>query len=191
MRQARAGHWLSWDRVLAGVMLAGIAGLAGWGLSIELQASPIQSRLFSKMASGFHYSVEPGPNRDARFPKPDRMTSGLGTRLPAFIHALEQQGFVVTQQARLSPELTRFVDNGGFAVFREKAQAGVVLKDRAGGVLYVSRYPERVFADFTAIPRLVVDTLLFIEIVNCSMTDIPPATLRSSGTGSLRPSPTP
>ena len=79
MRQARAGHRLSWDRVLAGVMLAGIAGLAGWGLSIELQASPIQSRLFSKMASGFHYSVEPGPNRDARFPKPDRTTSGLGT----------------------------------------------------------------------------------------------------------------
>jgi membrane peptidoglycan carboxypeptidase len=164
MRQARAGHRLSWDRVVAGVMLAGIAGLAGWGLSIELQASPIQSRLFSKMARGFHYSIEPGANRDARFPEAGPYDERLGySRLPAFIHALEQQGFVVTQQARLSPELTRFVDNGGFAVFPEKAQAGVVLKDRSGGILYLSRYPERVFADFAAIPRLIVDTLLFIE----------------------------
>ena len=145
-------------------MLAGIAGALAWGVSIELQASPLQSRLFTKLASGFHYSVEPGSNPDARFPDAGPYDERLGySRLPAFIRSLEQQGFVVTHQARLSPELTRFVDNGGFAIFREKAQAGVLLKDRAGEVLYFSRYPERVFADFDAVPRLVVDTLLFIE----------------------------
>ena len=56
--------------------------------------------------------------------------------MPSFIRSLEQQGFVITQQARLSPELANFVDYGGFAVFREKAQTGVTLKDRAGEVLY-------------------------------------------------------
>lgn len=150
--------------MLAGVLLAGIAGALAWGVSIELQASPLQSRLFTKLASGFHYSVEPGSNPDARFPDAGPYDERLGySRLPVFIRSLEQQGFVVTHQARLSPELTRFVDNGGFAIFREKAQAGVLLKDRAGEVLYFSRYPERVFADFDAVPRLVVDTLLFIE----------------------------
>ncbi len=145
-------------------MFAGIVGVVAWGVSIELQASPLQSRFFSKLARDFNYTIMPGPNPDARFPEAGPYDVRLGySRLPGFIHSLEQQGFVVTQQARLSPELTRFVDNGGFAVFREKAQAGVTLKDRTGEILYLSKYPERVFADFSAIPRLIVDTLLFIE----------------------------
>jgi membrane peptidoglycan carboxypeptidase len=164
MREVRAGHRLSWDRVLAGALIATSVGVVGWGVSIELQASPLQSRLFAKLARGFSYTVESGPNPYARFPEAGPYDERLGyARVPSFIRALEQQGFVVTRQARLSPELAHFVDYGGFAVFREKAQTGVTLKDRAGEVLYFSRHPERVFADFKSIPRLVVDTLLFVE----------------------------
>jgi membrane peptidoglycan carboxypeptidase len=164
MREDRAERRLSWDRVLAGALIAASAGVVGWGVSIELQASPLQSHFFSKLARGFSYTVELGPNPDARFPESGPYDERLGyARMPSFIRSLEQQGFVVTQQARLSPELANFVDYGGFAVFHEKAQTGVTLKDRAGEVLYFSRHPERVFADFKSIPRLVVDTLLFVE----------------------------
>lgn len=147
-----------------GVVAVATLSVLGWGLSIELQASPLQSRLFSKLASGFSYSLEPGENPEARFPHGGPYDERLGyARMPVMLRSLEEQGFVVTQQARLSPELARFIDHGGFAVFREKAQAGLVLHDRAGEVLYMSRHPERVFADFASIPRAVVDTLLFVE----------------------------
>jgi membrane peptidoglycan carboxypeptidase len=164
MRQGSARRRLSWERVLVGVVVAGTVAVIAWGLSIELQASPLQSRLFSKLASGFGYSVEPGPNPEARFPYAGPYDERLGyARVPVFIRSLEEQGFVVTRQARLSPDLARFIEHGGFAVFREKAQTGFTLTDRAGEVLYLSRHPERVFPNFAAVPRLIVDTLLFVE----------------------------
>src|SRR5512143_3519950 len=137
MREDRAGHRLSWDRLLAGALIAVSAGTIAWGVSIELQASPLQSRLFTKLARGFSYTLESGPNPQPRFPEAGPYDERLGyARMPSFMQALEQQGFVITGQARLSPELAHFVDYGGFAVFREKAQTGVTLKDRAGEALY-------------------------------------------------------
>lgn len=164
MRSGRSRRRLSWDRVVVVVLAAGVAGVVAWGLSIELEASPLQSRLFSKIASGFGYVVEPGPNSEARFPAAGPYDERVGyARMPGFIRSLQDQGFVVTRQARLSPELTAFIDHGGFAVFREKARTGLTLSDRHGEVLYLSRHPERVFTSFEAIPQLVVDTLLFVE----------------------------
>ena len=164
MRTSGSRSRLSWDRVLAIMIAMAVGGVVAWGLVIELEASPLQSRLFSKLASGFSYTVEPGPNADAHFPKGGPYDERLGYALmPSYIQALEQQGFVVARQARLSPDLANFIDYGGFAVFREKAQSGLTLSDRAGEVLYLSRHPERVFADFRSIPRLAIDTLLFVE----------------------------
>ncbi|MBK8175859.1 MAG: transglycosylase domain-containing protein [Rhodospirillales bacterium] len=155
---------MSWDRVLAGMLLAGVAGVAIWGVSIELEASPIQSRLFSKLASNFSYTVEPGPNADARFPEFGPYDERLGyAHIPSFITSLTEAGFVVSDQARLSSALTDFIDYGGFAVFPEKSQAGLTLYDSTGEILYLSRHPERVFASFDSIPPFIVDALLFIE----------------------------
>jgi len=164
MRQDRARRRFSWDRILAGAVIATGVGVLAWGASIELEASPLQSRLFAKLASDFAYQVEPGPNPDARFPGSGPYDERLGyARMPGFLGSLHDAGFVVNQQARLSPELAGFIDSGGFAVFREKAQTGLTLSDRSGEVLYLSRHPERVFTDFESIPRLIVDTLLFVE----------------------------
>src|SRR5512132_4678010 len=103
MREHRAGPRLSWDRVLAGALIAVIAGVVAWGVRIELQASPLQSRLFAKLARGFNYTIEPGPNLQARFPESGPYDERLGyARMPSFIRSLEQQGFVMTRQARLS-----------------------------------------------------------------------------------------
>lgn len=38
-----------------------------------------------------------------------------------------------------------------------------MLFDRRGEILHTASYPERIFADFEAIPPLLVDTLLFVE----------------------------
>ena len=69
----------------------------------------------------------------------------------------------MTQQARLSERHRALIDRGGFAIFREKTQAGLTLVDQVGEVAFASRQPERVYPDFAAIPPLVVDALLFIE----------------------------
>ena len=68
MRAARARRSLSWDRILAGAVVAAVGGVVAWGLTIELQSSPVQARLFTKLASGFSYSVDPGKNPDVHFP---------------------------------------------------------------------------------------------------------------------------
>lgn len=69
MREDRSRRRLTWDRIVVVLLMAGIGGVVAWGASIELQASPLQSRLFAKIASGFAYSVQPGPNPEARFPQ--------------------------------------------------------------------------------------------------------------------------
>src|SRR6266540_4295336 len=78
MREDRAGRRLSWDRVLAGALIAASAAVVAWGVSIELQASPLQSRLFAKLARGFNYTVESGPNPYARFPESGPYDERLG-----------------------------------------------------------------------------------------------------------------
>jgi membrane peptidoglycan carboxypeptidase len=164
MRDDRSRRRLSADRVVIGLLATGIIGVVVWGLSIELEASPLQSRFFSKITSGFSYDVEPGRSADIRFPDAGPYDERLGyARMPSFIRSLEDQGFVITRQARLSPTLVSFIDYGGFPVFREKARTGLTLSDRTGEVLYSSRHPESVFESFASIPPLVVATLLFVE----------------------------
>jgi len=144
-------------------LLAGLAAM-GWGMRIELESSPLQSTIFTTVSQGFSVSVEPGTSVAARFPQDGPYDERLGyTRIPAFVGSLGAQGYVVERQARLSPGLLSFIDLGGFPVYREKSQAGLTILDRWGDEVFRARFPERVFADFESIPRLVVETLLFIE----------------------------
>ena len=150
---------------LPAVLLLG-AGLCVlvWGLSIELESSPVQWRLFTRLANGFAVSVEPGANLKARFPDSGPYDKRLGyTRIPEFLRALKAQGYVVDRQARLSPTLESFIDFGGFPVYREKSQAGLRILDRSNNEIYRARHPGRIFHDFQSIPPIVVATLLFIE----------------------------
>ncbi|MEA3278766.1 MAG: transglycosylase domain-containing protein [Pseudomonadota bacterium] len=145
------------------LLAAGLCVLA-WGLSIELESSPLQSRLFTRLAAGFGVSVEPGATPNARFPDSGPYDKRLGyAQIPAFLRTLDARGFVVDRQARLSPTLVSFIDLGGFPIYREKSQAGLSIIDRSDREIYRARHPERVFPDFQTIPPVVVATLLFIE----------------------------
>ena len=145
------------------VALSALAILC-WGLAAEARSSYLQSRVFSSLTRDMNFAVRPGPNRTIRFPKWGPYDERLGyTGLPAFLTSLNAHHFAVERQAEWSDALARFIDYGGYAIYGEKARAGIRLFDRDGNRLYRASYPERAFAEFGEIPPVVVQSLLFVE----------------------------
>lgn len=164
MHSSETRRRLTWYRLFAGGVALGVGALGVWGVSVEMEDSAVQSRLFSKLAHNMTYYTDAGPSDGIRFPDAGPYDERLGyARLPGFIHALQEDGYLVERQARMSPDLQRFMDFGGFALYAEKPQTGLTVTDRRGEVIHVARYPERIFADFDAVPPLIVGTLLFVE----------------------------
>jgi membrane peptidoglycan carboxypeptidase len=110
------------------------------------------------------FSARPGPSETVRFPTGGPFDERLGyAELPNFIAALHADDFVVDRQAQWSNTLRRFVDGGGYAIYREKSRAGLQLFGRHDVPIYRARYPQRAYRDFRSIPPLVIDSLLFSE----------------------------
>ncbi len=57
----------------------------------------------------------------------------------------------------------QWTERGVFPVYREKTAAGLALRDKAGREIFSARYLERTYDAFEDIPRLVVDSVRFIE----------------------------
>ncbi|MCG6861444.1 MAG: transglycosylase domain-containing protein [Chromatiaceae bacterium] len=151
-------------RVTATLLLATGLAVLVWGLRLEMESSPLQWRLFTRLASELEVSVEPDSNLNARFPRNGPYDRRLGyARIPEFLDELEARGYRIDRQARLSPTLESFIDLGGFPIYREKAQTGLRILDRSRKEIYRARHPERIFSEFRSVPPVVVGTLLFIE----------------------------
>jgi len=164
MTASRGTPRCPWQALFWGLPLVAAVLSLGWGLSIELRSSALQSWIFFGLTQRFDVSVEAGPSAVARFPADGPYDERLGyARIPAFLKSLTAQGFAIIRQARLSPTLVSFIDLGGFPVYREKSQAGLTLLDRKGREMYRARHPERAFPDFDSVPPLIVYTLLFVE----------------------------
>lgn len=147
-----------WLLVLAALAAA---GLAGWQ---ELNASPLQARILSRLGNGMQYRVEPGISDSIRFPVAGPFDERLGyTALPNFGQRLIDRGFGISSQARISPQMARVIDFGLFAPYHEKTRAGLIVQDCAGDPLFAVQFPERFYVDFNSVPRQLVDSLLFIE----------------------------
>jgi membrane peptidoglycan carboxypeptidase len=147
-------------RMLALTLLAAAAAL----LYGESQSSWLQAEVLSRYAARLDYRLEPGPSPAIAFPDGGPYDRRLGyTILPQTLERLGGRGFGIEQQARLSPAHQQFVERGGFAIYDEKARAGLTLLDHGGEPLLAARFPGRTFPSFAAIPPLVVETLLFIE----------------------------
>ena len=157
---------LAWARLLlSGLLLASAAAVLAVVVT-EARSSRLQARALSRLAAELHFEVEPGAAPAIRFPGPDAgpYDQRLGyTRLPGFIERLAARGFVVTAQARPSARLLELQDQGLFAIYRERSQAGLLLQDCRGDALYAERLPRRVYGRFDAVPPLLVDALLYIE----------------------------
>ncbi len=144
-------------------MLAAAFGLV-WLMVDELQSSRLQARYLAEYARGITFHVEPGATQAIRFPRYGPYDTRLGySELPTFLQSLAAAGYVITEQARISPQLAQLTDFGLFPTYREKDQAGLVLLDCDEQPLYSVRAPARVYDRFESIPPLLVDTLLFIE----------------------------
>ncbi|HEV8692413.1 MAG TPA: transglycosylase domain-containing protein, partial [Ideonella sp.] len=160
-------------RALSALLILATLGLAGFVLD-EAQTSRQQADWLSERARQLNYQMQPGPSPAIRFAGNGPYDQRLGYhQLPQLIDRLQGQGFAVTAQARMSPALLALRDEGYFATYREKAQAGLNVRDCRGEPLFEASYPERTYARFDALPPLLVHSLLFIE--NRDLLD-PPAT---------------
>ena len=115
-----------------------------------------------------------GASHRIRFPSEGPYDKRLGyTRIPEMVDRLESKGFKVFRQAHLSSLHAKAIDWGIFPIYNPKGYAGLRILDRNGEVLFGNNYPERVYASFEDIPRIVVDTLAFIEDRSILTNDYP------------------
>ena len=127
----------------------------------EMRTSHYQAQHFSKIAANLRYNVAAGPSKSIRFPKTGPYDERLGySKIPEFTKLLTEQNFAVTAQARMSPELLNLQLP---PIYPEKDQAGLDLFDSKQQLMFSARSPERVYANFGSVPKLLTDTLLFIE----------------------------
>lgn len=153
-----------WGKWLLLISLIGLLVLAARLLDNELRTSQWQARYLSGLGRELTFKLEPGVSSSIRFPDAGPYDERLGyNRIPAFTQSLTAQDYRLTQQARISPRLAELTDRGLSPAYHEKNQAGLDLLDCNRQSLYSERFPERSYPHFEAVPRLLVDALLFIE----------------------------
>ncbi len=130
----------------------------------ELIASPFQAMFLARYAERLAFTLEQGKSDRIRFPESGPHDLRLGyVGLPEYLKRLQGDGFLITRQARISPEMVQLHDLGLFLPYREKSVAGLDIRDCQDHSLYTMRYPRQSYANFEAIPPMVANTLLFIE----------------------------
>ncbi len=130
----------------------------------EMVASPLQAMFLADFARRLNFQLEPGPSERIRFPEVGPHDIRLGyVGLPEFSRRLNERGFEITHQARISAEMAELFDYGLFLPYREKPVAGLSLLDCRGEAYYRHSHPRHAYADFDAVPAIVANTLLFIE----------------------------
>ncbi|WP_146009991.1 transglycosylase domain-containing protein [Burkholderia sp. WAC0059] len=155
-------RWVGWGFVVAFLLAAVLAARI---VQVEIETSRLQAHYLSALTRDVGFAVAPGPSDRIRFPSsrgPYDVRLGYAG-LPSFEARLRAHGFVVAGQARDSARLLALADDGLFLPYAEKDQAGLMLRDAGGTVLFDARYPRRVYERFDAVPPLVRDSLLFIE----------------------------
>jgi membrane peptidoglycan carboxypeptidase len=142
------------------VVGAAVTGVA-W---VELRESFIQASHFAERAKTSTWTVESGADKDIWLPGNGPYEQRLGyAQLNTFLPRLTGAGFTVAAQARQSEGFRTIVGRGHFPIYREKSRAGLTILDRHNQPLYDSQYPRVQYADFEAIPPVLVEALLFIE----------------------------
>ncbi|MCK9293538.1 MAG: transglycosylase domain-containing protein [Desulfobulbaceae bacterium] len=134
-------------------------------LAIELPSSRYQARYLTKLVSELTFQVEEGPSPRTCYPESGISDTRMGyTRIPEYLKSLTTRGFVIEKQARVSPRMIQLSRQLGlYPTYHEKMQAGLTILGGNDETIYSVRFPERVYRDFTEIPPVLVDSLLYIE----------------------------
>src|SRR5207253_3076387 len=159
-RPRRRRHWwrLLWLLLLITLIVLGFAATK------EMRTSKVQAREFSKYASSLSYSIEPGASDSIFYPGAGPFDKRLGySSLGEFLPRLLKRNYMIQSQTRFSPALFGYSEKGFFVPYAEKIQAGLSITDCRGAPLYQYNYPQQLYSSFSAIPPLVINSLLFIE----------------------------
>jgi len=142
-----------------------VVALATTGIVlVEGRTSYLQSRLFSKEASKLTFHLAPGASDSVFYPEGGPMDVRRGYSLiPEALTKLEHQGYRITSQARMSARHLELCRRGLYPIYHEKSKAGLLLYDASEDTLYAASFPQRYYPNFESIPRLVRESLLFIE----------------------------
>ncbi|WP_455726828.1 transglycosylase domain-containing protein, partial [Burkholderia stabilis] len=153
--------WVKWSLLAALVIAVAIVARL---VQTEIETSRLQAHYLSELTRDVGYTVETGASDHIRFPANGPYDQRFGyAMIPSFQERLLTRGFVVSQQARDSQRMLSLADRGLFLPYEEKDQTGLMLFDSTGAPLFATVFPQRVYADFDAVPRVVTDSLLFIE----------------------------
>ncbi len=130
----------------------------------DLRTSRFEAWLFSDIASRFSYWMEPGPSNAIFFPYTGPYDKRLGySNIQDYVDNLIENGYNVESQARVSPAMIEANKRGIFTIYREKTQGGLQIFDRDNKLITSSLYPQLVYPNLESIPKIIVDTLLYIE----------------------------
>ena len=157
-RRKRYGWRVFWVVSVIGLIVLGFA------VSAEIHSSRLQARELSRFGNQLGYSMQNGPSNAIVYPGDGPFDKRLGySALGEFLPRLLKRDYLITQQARFSPDLLGYSQRGFFVPYQEKIQAGLSITDCQGSPLYQFDYPQQLYPDFASIPPLVVNSLLFIE----------------------------
>ena len=142
------------------LLLVGLVALVAY----ELLSSALEAKYLAKTAQKMTWQLTPGPSKRIVYPGNGPYDVRLGySKLPEYFSRLDKAGWKIDAQAKISVQMERVSQLGLFLPYREKDQAGVTLLDSDGKTLYQGRHPERVYDRFEAIPKVLVNALLYIE----------------------------
>jgi membrane peptidoglycan carboxypeptidase len=154
-RKSKFGRAMAWS----------VCVLLGCALIVLLLGnSRLNSLLIHRAVADLRFEIKPGASPAVLFPRAGPYDRRLGyAYMPSLIDRLKARNFEIVGQAVQSSAMLRFIEAGGYAVYHEKSQAGLVLKDGSGRTLEATSYPSTVYRRFEEIPTLLIDTLRFIE----------------------------
>ncbi len=149
------------------ILLLAVAGIAIFLIYLEMGTSAYQAHYLAKLAEDLRWEVEKGaadPAEAALLTQAGPYDIRMGySRLPEMLRNLTKHGFQISAQARLSPSMRELAAEGLFIPYREKTQAGLQVAGDRGKLLYRTVFPTRIYENFAAIPKIVTNSLLFIE----------------------------
>ncbi|WP_249359731.1 transglycosylase domain-containing protein [Cupriavidus sp. 2SB] len=155
--------------ILAGmaVVVCGGAYIVVSVVASEARTSQWQARYMSRLGSTLTYEIQPGASDSIRYPHSGPYDLRLGyERLGEFGERLLREGYLTISQSRMSPDMVRLMEQGIFPPYREKSQAGLLVRDCNAMTMSQDRFPQRQYDDFEAIPKVLVTSLLFVENQN-------------------------
>ena len=158
------GDWAA-DKRAHRIAVAVITGVTiVTAVAFELNNSWIQAGVFREADRHLSYRLAEGKSVSIHYPGAGPYDWTLGyARIPAFLPRLEAKGYRIEAQAHSSELLASLSDIGLYPVYQQKDQAGLRIVDRDGRDMSSFDRPERVYPNYSSIPPLVVQTLLFIE----------------------------